>query len=670
MATGTQPNASLARDDNSRNPDRLWNATAKPLWNDRMRDYGTFDSITEDDLVADNSILLMTTFCNRVAADPPIGKRLKTPLKYDTLKMVLTTIIRKFNNKFARGLAPNVPALFPEDDVKRWKKILKDGKSRTLMEGDQDSELFKNCCPIPKQHTKRTILFPAQDFQSQEARDESRKTDLNSLATFLFRRDRYSELAKLLITFKATDRGGEVKFLSYRRMYFDEHFNVLFTQWFQKKTLKSTPLGFVPEFDHPESCVFLALGCYWAVGQGLVRPPGQDTSGTGLDRKAGFVFQDLHNMKDDNVTKQMSEMIKSIVPETLKQFYSVKSMRYGAMSCLVWDPAVAYEETIALGGWSTATNSDWYTWIYLIAVIPAVLSLNDYPDCRVLPYLPTCTKCFAVNLLPEQRMTADKWTAFLTVFFPNSLRDFRFPHGRLRPLMNHVAAVMVMHFKHFYLKYGIRNEYVKAMSRACQAAHMAENETQAINKLQLWSAIVKDDYKKGNTTGHDQNSDGSGGNLLRRRKVKDELAKINMNLASLLSRQSEGKNQLLELQRAVEKNTYEVEQFRTWTVRVAELQEKLVKQNDQIITYFQMLSTEGNNRTASQVTPSPPTQRNQREGQQQQQRLLTATAAGETVLETPLRAPPLRPPEAPPLEAPPLPPPVRPPPDHQLQHPP
>jgi len=363
-------------------------------------------------------------------------------------------------------------------------------------------------------------------------------------------------------------------------------------------------------------------------------------------------------------------MIKSIVPETLKQFYSVKSMRYGAMSCLVWDPAVAYEETIALGGWSTATNSDWYTWIYLIAVIPAVLSLNDYPDCRVLPYLPTCTKCFAVNLLPEQRMTADKWTAFLTVFFPNSLRDFRFPHGRLRPLMNHVAAVMVMHFKHFYLKYGIRNEYVKAMSRACQAAHMAENETQAINKLQLWSAIVKDDYKKGNTTGHDQNSDGSGGNLLRRRKVKDELAKINMNLASLLSRQSEGKNQLLELQRAVEKNTYEVEQFRTWTVRVAELQEKLVKQNDQIITYFQMLSTEGNNRTASQVTPSPPTQRNQSEGQQQQQRLLTATAAGETVLETPLRAPPLRPPEAPPLEAPPLPPPVRPPPDHQLQHPP
>jgi len=434
-------------------------------------------------------------------------------------------------------------------------------------------------------------------------------------------------------------------------MYFDEYYNVLFTQWFQKKTLKSTPLGFVPEFEHPESCVFLALGCYWAVGQGLMRPPGSDIPGTGLDRKSGFVFQDLHNMKDDNVTKQMSELIKSLVPVLLRQYYSVKSMRYGAMSQLMWDPAVAYEEAIALGGWSTATNSDWYTWIYLIAVIPAVLSLSGYPDCRVLPYLPSCTKCFAVNLLPEQRMTSDKWTAFLGVLFPNSLRDFRFPHGRLRPLMNHVAAVMVMHFKHFYLKYGIRNEYVKAMSRACQSAQMADNETQAINKLQLWSTIVKEDYKKGNTTGHDPNSDGLGGNLLRRRKVKDELAKINMNLAALLSRQSEGENQLLELQRAVEKTTYEVEQFRTWTVRVAELQEKLIKQNDQIILYFQSCTTLGNNRSGGLVTPSPGTQGNQRVQQS------ATSSVGTAVLETPLRAPPPVPPPLPPT-GPPAPPPL------------
>ena len=624
---------SFARD-NVHNPDALWKSTIKPLWNKKMT-HIPFDSVTLDDLKADNSIMLMTTFCNKVAADPPISKKTKKPLTFGTLKSVLMTLIRKLTEKFARDLPENSPALFPEEEIIKWKGILKKGKSRTLMEGDKESELFKDCFPIPKEHSRRTNLFPAQDFLTAELRDQSRKTDLKSLSSFLFRRDRYSDLAKLLITFKAIGRGGEVKFLSYRRMHFDEYYNIMFTQWFQKKTLKSTPLGFVPEFDHPESCVFLALGCYWAVDNGLTRPPGHDTPGTGLDRKSAFVFQDLHDIKDDSVTKQLSQLIKSIVPDQLKSFYSVKSMRYGAMSGLMWDPAVAYEEAIALGGWSTTTNSDWYTWIYLIAVIPAVLSLNGYPDCRVLPYLPTCTRCFAVSLAPEKRMTADKYTAFVAELFPNSLRDFRFPHGRLRPLMNHVTSVMVMHFKYFYLKYGMSNEYVKRMVRACQACQLAENETQSISKLQLWSTVVKDDYKKGNTTGHDESADGSG-NLLRRRRVKDELAKMNNNLATLLARQADSENQVLELTRATEKNTYEVEQLKAWKMRVAEQQETIIQQNEQIITLLQ--AAPAARRTAvnsiSRLTPSPPSQVNQRPRGQP-----TLT------LETPVRAsPPRQPP--------------------------
>ena len=330
-------------------------------------------------------------------------------------------------------------------------------------------------------------------------------------------------------------------------------------------------------------------------------------------------------------------------------------MRYGAMSGLMWDPEVTYEEAIALGGWSTTTNSDWYTWIYLIAVIPAVLSLNGYPDCRVLPYLPTCTKCFAVSLPAENRMTADKYTAFVAELFPNSLRDFRYPHGRLRPLMNHVTSVMVMHFKYFYLKYGISNQYVKRMVRACQAANLADNETRSISKLQFWSTVVKDDYKIGNTTGHDVAADGSG-NLLRRRKVKDELAKMNTNLATLLARQADSENQLLELRRATEKCTYEVEQFKAWTVRVAEQQEQMVNQNSQIIALLQANQTSRGSPAATfnRLTPSPPNQVNQ------QQRLLPMAAdqlppgAG-TQLETPARAPaPQRPlPTAPPAPSPP-----------------
>jgi len=103
--------------------------------------------------------------------------------------------------------------------------------------------------------------------------------------------------------------------------------------------------------------------------------------GTPQNRQLSFVFLDLHDIQDESVSNQLSKQMQSLVPTQLKSFMSVKSFRYGAISMLMWDPAVTYEECIAIGGWSSSTNSDWYTWTYLIAVIPAVLTLSGYPDC-------------------------------------------------------------------------------------------------------------------------------------------------------------------------------------------------------------------------------------------------------------------------------------------------
>jgi len=218
-----------------------------------------------------------------------------------------------------------------------------------LMEGDKEGELFKSCFPIPKQHSRCTILFPVDDFTNPQLQRAARKIDLNYLATQVFRAETYTELAKIAITWKATARGGEVKFLSYKRMFFDEVYNLLFTQWFQRKTLKSTPIGFVAEFEHPESCIYLALGCYWAVDRGLVRnvvgEPGTPRTGD-----HHFVFPDLHNIQDESVANQLSKQRESLVFTQMKSFMSVKSFHYGAISMLMWDPAVTYEECITLGG--------------------------------------------------------------------------------------------------------------------------------------------------------------------------------------------------------------------------------------------------------------------------------------------------------------------------------
>jgi len=176
-------------------------------------------------------------------------------------------------------------------------------------------------------------------------------------------------------------------------MFFDEVYNLLITQWFQHKTLKSTPIGFAAEFEHPESCAHLALCCFWAVDHGLVRNV-VGNPGTPRDRWSSFVFLGLYDIQDESVASQLSKVTRRLVHAQLKSFMAVKSFCHGAIFMLLSDPAVTYGECIALGRWSSSTNSNWCTWTYLIVVIPAVLTPSGCPDCRVLPYLPSCGKLF------------------------------------------------------------------------------------------------------------------------------------------------------------------------------------------------------------------------------------------------------------------------------------
>jgi hypothetical protein len=54
-------------------PDAALNSTYKPLWNRVMDDYPSFDQISLSDLRGENSLLLFSTFANRMAANPPVS---------------------------------------------------------------------------------------------------------------------------------------------------------------------------------------------------------------------------------------------------------------------------------------------------------------------------------------------------------------------------------------------------------------------------------------------------------------------------------------------------------------------------------------------------------------------------------------------------------------------
>jgi hypothetical protein len=96
--------------------------------------------------------------------------------------------------------------------------VLDDGC--TLVTGSKDSEVFKESFPIPRQHSQQTAILPFNDFSTEEHRISSRCVALLQMAQTLFVRGEYIKAAKLLCTFNGIGWGGDIKFISYHKMFF------------------------------------------------------------------------------------------------------------------------------------------------------------------------------------------------------------------------------------------------------------------------------------------------------------------------------------------------------------------------------------------------------------------------------------------------------------------
>ena len=139
--------------------DSFFNHTAKKLFDAVMDEAGyKFDTIELDDLVGDNSTVMMSEFVQRCIRNPPVSKHTKRPFAASTLVDTLVTVIRKLKEKF-RNQTQNMPPLFPEDNEREWKKKLKDSHLRNQMQGIDESEVLKTIFPLPRKHGIRTKIF-------------------------------------------------------------------------------------------------------------------------------------------------------------------------------------------------------------------------------------------------------------------------------------------------------------------------------------------------------------------------------------------------------------------------------------------------------------------------------------------------------------------------------
>ena len=114
-------------------PSAFWNSTGRHLFNQVMSDAGyNFDNIGIADLEGDNSLVLMSEFVSRCCRKPPVSRRTNNPHGTDALQTTVSEACRRLKSKFSQHFK-DLPDIFPEEEVKRWRKAVKDNHNRSQM---------------------------------------------------------------------------------------------------------------------------------------------------------------------------------------------------------------------------------------------------------------------------------------------------------------------------------------------------------------------------------------------------------------------------------------------------------------------------------------------------------------------------------------------------------
>ena len=277
----------------------------------------TIDSIEWSDIEGSNSSLIMRTFVESCKKNPPIHRNGSQPYDDKTVTKAFSAGIRKIRQKFSVQIGNDEKNkngdYFPADEQDSCRQQLKRDRSRNLMEGVDDSDLWKTTYPLPRKQGKDTQLLQVNNIPTTEFMEAYRMIDFYTVCCRLFARGEYKKLLELIATFSAIGRAGEAKFLHILNMFYDSYFGLLFCQWFQKKTCKSNPTAFVPDYQHPEKCFYFSHGCFFACEDGLFRPNGIGEPKSAKRRRAYFLFQELHGIHDTSVAGRITGHIRSVV---------------------------------------------------------------------------------------------------------------------------------------------------------------------------------------------------------------------------------------------------------------------------------------------------------------------------------------------------------------------
>jgi hypothetical protein len=192
--------------------------------------------------------------------------------------------------------------------------------------------------------------------------------------------DAPSSVLRNVMAHTGDTRPGEVKFLDYRKGWWETKFNCMFMRAYQPKQFIVALLAFTCHYNNWTLCPMTLFAIQWILQDGLL------LHGDGPD--SYMIFQDLINLDDNTTANKMTARIQEHLPESEKSFYSAKSIRIGATTTLDNHPQVLDKETVATGGWATGTK-DAYSWPLLATLLPGMKCLLGHPDPRSDVFPPT-----------------------------------------------------------------------------------------------------------------------------------------------------------------------------------------------------------------------------------------------------------------------------------------
>ena len=173
-------------------------------------------------------------------------------------------------------------------------------------------------------------------------------------------------------------------------MYWEPFFQVVVAKWFQMKQITSIPTSWCPDYQYPETCVLTSFACFWMVENGLARSGNPySTARFPMSRAGSYVFPSLQSLNDSYTSQQLSNKLKTLVPEALKSLVTTKSLLISSSMELMANRAVQFDEKIARGGWSTGTSWDHYAWVLLCNIVSPMLALAGFPDASISPVAPS-----------------------------------------------------------------------------------------------------------------------------------------------------------------------------------------------------------------------------------------------------------------------------------------